>query len=113
LLRASKKFPEYGILSPIHLSSKGLDYDAQFFKYANIEEEHLPNNLDDLCNSERLFQVPYVNAAAWLITKNCLQKVGGFDPLFFHYGEDNNYCQRVHYYGFVIGVLTNAFVKHD
>ena len=28
-------------------------------------------------------------------------------------GEDNNYCQRLTYHGFKIGVITNAYVYHD
>ncbi|PWI31505.1 glycosyltransferase family 2 protein [Flavobacteriaceae bacterium LYZ1037] len=113
LLKASNENPNYGILSPIHTNGKGLDYDVQFFKYANIKKNHLPSDFNKLANSEALFQVPYINAAAWLVSKSCLQKVGGFDPLFFHYGEDNNYCQRVHYHGFLVGVLTSAYVRHD
>ena len=34
-------------------------------------------------------------------------------PYFYHYGEDDNYCQRVIYNGFNIGVVSNSFVIHD
>ena len=55
----------------------------------------------------------FVNAAAWLVTADCLRKAGGFDPIFFHYGEDDNYAQRVIHWGFGIGVLTCATIRHD
>jgi len=58
-------------------------------------------------------KVPFVNAVAWLISRECLETIGGFDPLFFHYGEDDNYSQRVIYHGFKIGVLLKVFVIHD
>jgi GT2 family glycosyltransferase len=60
-----------------------------------------------------VYDVPFVNAAGWLLSKTCLMTVGGFDPIFFHYGEDDNYCQRVSYHGFKIGVLPSTYMVHD
>ena len=60
-----------------------------------------------------VYDLPFVNAAGWLISKECLMTVGGFDPMFFHYGEDDNYCQRVLFHEFKIGVLPNALMVHD
>ena len=54
-----------------------------------------------------------INAATWLIPKNTLETVGGFDPMFFMYGEDDNYCQRVQYHGLNIGITPNCLIKHD
>src|SRR5690606_31512456 len=56
---------------------------------------------------------PFVNAAGWLLSRNILENIGGFDPIFFHYGEDDNYCQRAQYHGFKIGIVPNAFLLHD
>ena len=55
----------------------------------------------------------FVNAAAWLISKDCLSVIGGFDPLFFHYGEDENYCQRARFHNIKIGIANFALIKHD
>ena len=44
---------------------------------------------------ENYYEVDFVNAAAWLLSRECIDKVGLFDSLFFHYGEDVNYCQRL------------------
>ena len=33
--------------------------------------------------------------------------------MFFHYGEDDNYCQRVKYHKYFIGIAPNVFVIHD
>jgi GT2 family glycosyltransferase len=60
-----------------------------------------------------VYEVPFVNAAGWLLSKKCLETVGGFDPVFFHYGEDDNYCQRVLFHGLKIGVTPQTFLKHD
>lgn len=61
----------------------------------------------------QIYQVPLVNAAAWLLSRKCLEAVGGFDPLFLYYGEYDNYCQRATYSGIKIGVIPNAFIIHD
>ena len=54
-----------------------------------------------------------VNAAAWLIPKKTLEIVGGFSPLFFLYGEDDNYCQRVKFHNLKIGICPGSYIKHD
>lgn len=59
------------------------------------------------------FDVPFVNAAVWLLPRKTLQKVGGFDPIFFHYGEDKNYAQRLIYHGLKTIVVPEARAVHD
>ena len=114
LVKLQTDEPEYAILSPIHLNGKGDKLDLNFSKYMNqgINEEYY----SDLVLNHTLksiYSVPFVIAAGWLISKPCLITVGGFDPIFFHYGEDDNYCQRVLFHGFKIGVASNTFLRHD
>ena len=52
-------------------------------------------------------------AAHWLISIDCLKKVGGFSPTFPHYGEDDNYIQRTKYFNYKIGIVPNANAIHD
>lgn len=61
----------------------------------------------------KLFRAPFVNAAAWLLPVSTINTIGGFDPIFFHYGEDNNYCQRILYHNLKIGVVLGTFIRHD
>jgi len=42
-----------------------------------------------------------------------LEIVGGFDPIFFHYGEDDNYMHRVHFHGMKIGICPKVRIVHD
>lgn len=106
--------PKYGILSPIHVTGnrEKLDYNFSHFMLREKSGQFysdfvLGNSIKDV------YDVPFVNAAAWLVSKSCFEKVGGFDPLFFHYGEDDNYCQRVLFHNLKIGVLPNCYVIHD
>lgn len=114
LMSFQKQFPEYGILSPIHITGDQKKLDKNFSNF--MLKEKTGQFYSDFVLGNILapvYEVPFVNAAAWLISKKCLETVGGFDPLFFHYGEDDNYCQRVLFHGFNIGVLPRCYIIHD
>ncbi|MBC8034681.1 MAG: glycosyltransferase family 2 protein [Chitinophagaceae bacterium] len=115
LVKAHISHPEFGILSPVHLNGTGANFDDHFYQYL------LKSDIKDMISSclikdekhHSIISTPFVNAAAWLISKDCLTKTGGFDPIFFHYGEDDNYAQRVLFKKFKIGILPASRVIHD
>ena len=114
LIAVQKNNPSYGILSAIHLNGQGNRLDQNFSNYVSYKNN--PHFYSDFILNKSLdevYEVPFVNAAGWLLSRSILEKVGGFDPMFFHYGEDDNYCQRAIYHGFKIGVVPNAFLLHD
>ncbi|MEM6517244.1 MAG: glycosyltransferase, partial [Bacteroidota bacterium] len=114
LVDFQERKPNYGILSPIHLAGNKNQLDNNFAKYMNKELSGRFYSDFVLRNAiAPVYDVPFVNAAAWLLSRKCLNQIGGFDPLFFHYGEDDNYCQRVLYHKFRIGVMPNSFIIHD
>ena len=97
--------PNLGIVSPLHYTANETTLDENFNTYFNrsrVEEE-----------SESIRIVPFINAAAWLVSKECFLKTGYFDPIFNHYGEDRNFCERVKYQGYKIGVAKNSAICHD
>lgn len=114
LISVSKKYPEYGILSPMHYNGngEGLDYNFSTF----ISPEKCKGLLSDIAVNvplKDIYKVPFVNAAAWLLTKKCIEIVGGFNPSFFHYAEDINYSDRVIYHKLKIGVVPHTKIFHD
>jgi GT2 family glycosyltransferase len=113
LISLHQKNPNYGIISPIHLDGKGEQIDYNFSTYLNAN--NCENFLSDLYlkKTKEIYHTAFINAACWMISKDCLQKVGLFDDLFFHYGEDRNYCQRVIYHGFKIGIYASETILHD
>lgn len=72
LVGLAEKYPDYGVLSPVHLDGKGEHLDGSFAKY-----------------------------------------VGGFSPLFFHYGEDVDYIHRMRFYGYRVGYTPLTSGCHD
>jgi GT2 family glycosyltransferase len=58
------------------------------------------------------YRIKFVNAAAWFIPSFILKKVGGFDPIFPQYAEDNDFVNRLHYHGYEVGICSYSFIKH-
>ncbi|MBC7493965.1 MAG: glycosyltransferase family 2 protein [Flavobacterium sp.] len=104
LVKTAQLNPELGIISPVHLTANEKDLDQNFETYFS---KKINNNSTDYD------EVTFVNAAAWLVSKACFDKVGLFEPLFNHYGEDRNFCDRVIFHGFKISIEPDAFIVHD
>lgn len=114
LVKVHDLHPKYGILSPLHVAADGKhlnmlidDGKSQFAKNAEL--------LSDLCcgTVKEVYPIAYVNAAAWLLPRKTLETVGGFDPIYFHYEEDDDYLNRVRYHKMGIGLCLQARITHD
>ncbi|WP_372938263.1 glycosyltransferase family 2 protein [Seonamhaeicola sp.] len=112
LLQVAKKNPQYGIISPIHLNGDGTKLDLNFSGYIKQSNQLFYDALFQNFKKD-VYSVPFVNAAGWLLSEATLKTIGGFDPIFFHYGEDDNYCQRVIYHKLKVGVVPNTYLYHD
>ncbi|MDZ7379583.1 MAG: glycosyltransferase family 2 protein [candidate division KSB1 bacterium] len=107
---------EYGILSPMHLNGDGSQIDYLFSRHlARSSNPSYTQLLSDLYRGHlaEVYPVPFVNAAAWLLSRSCLMQVGGFDPLFFMYGEDADYCRRATFHGFKVGLVPLVVIFHE
>ncbi len=102
------------ILSPIHLNGTAEKFDNAYLSAAVFEDSNVEfvNNLF-FSNLKDYYIVEKINAAAWMISRETIESIGGFNPLFFHYGEDINYCQRLKYFGKVIAFTPKATICHD
>lgn len=109
----SAQTPEYAIVSPVHLNGSGDALDSNFACY--VLNSLTPAVIEDIYFNRvhNIYDVHYINAAAWLMNMKCVEIVGGFDPSFFMYGEDDNYALRVKYHGFKIGICPSAKIYHD
>ena len=106
LVETSLAHPNYGILSPIHLTAKGDKLDSGFADYSGYKQlEELPLS--------PITPIPFINAAFWMIPTDVLRKVGGFCPLFYHYGEDKDFVNRLHYHHYTVGYSPKVFGNHD
>ncbi len=93
----------WGIVSPMQMRPDLTTPDRRF-------RRHYHGTMESV---DVVQPVRFVMAAHWMISADCIKQVGLFSPAFRHYGEDNNYCDRVRFHGFGIGVLPSAVAVHD
>lgn len=112
LVEIAEQHPEYGILSPVHLNAKRTAINMQMGVGAHHRNEKLLSDLY-IGNVGDVYETNYVNAAAWLLPRKTLENIGGFDPIFKHYEEDDNYLNRVIYHDMKIGICPTVQIIHD
>lgn len=94
---------KWGLISPMQMKPDLKTPDRRF-------NRHYHGTMDPV---DTVQPVRFVMAAHWMLPVWCLRSVGLFSPAFTHYGEDNNYCERVKYHGYGVGVLPSAMAVHD
>ena len=107
LLKLCRKYPQYGVLSPIHLTGKGDKLDHGFAIYTGVDK------LSRFDRDKDVISVPFINAAFWMIPAKVLCEIGGFCPLFYHYGEDKDYANRLISHRYLIGYSPLVLGWHD
>ncbi len=116
LMKVAQNNPEFGIISPIHLAGdeKTLDFGFRnYIRRTTVANHYLSDIMVDANTTQELYQLDFINAAAWLLPKHTIEKVGGFNPLFFHYGEDREYMNRVAFHELKAGFVPHCYMVHD
>lgn len=103
---------DYAIISPIHLNGDGNHIDLYF---RDCVLGKCPAYLEQtiVAGDNSVFESEFIPAAAWFLPRKTIEEIGGFDSLFYHYGEDDNYCLRCRYHHRRIVFTTKAFIHHD
>ena len=99
-----------GILSPMQMTASGDRPDMRF------ERKCPAKAIEDLFGAVtdgKVYDTKFVMAAHWMVSRECLQKVGGFSPAFPHYGEDDNFIHRARLKGYRVCVHSGAKAVHD
>ena len=91
------------VVSPIHWDWKGEE------PYKHFDRRYAPQ----WRNRQEPFEVPFIHAASWLMTRNTVRQVGGFNPAFFMYGEDNEWAHRLKKAGGRFVVHPDGALYHD
>jgi GT2 family glycosyltransferase len=103
----------FGVISPLHLTGSGKGLDAGFANCISKNPEIDPLNFTEKNANNYVHKAPFINAAAWLVSKETIEEVGGFDPLFHHYGEDFEYSNRLKFHDLKMGFVSNCCIYHD
>lgn len=58
------------------------------------------------------FSKEWIEGSSFFIRKKCFEQIGGFDPLYFMYWEDAEYCRRARYFGWRVNVVPGSVCRH-
>jgi GT2 family glycosyltransferase len=103
-----------GIICPMQFSAEERLLDEIFMQH--YLAQFSPELLSDALLGKELKQqyaIEAAPAAAWLLTREFLESVGGFDPLFFMYCEDDDLCARAKYHGYQVQIVPRARFYHS
>ena len=117
LLKVYEEYPdkkEIGIISPMHIDGTEKKLDIFLDKYIsyNCDKTRLISDLY-FQTLQPVYELDFINAAHWFIPRETVETVGGFNPFFFHYGEDNEYVNRVHFHKKKVLLAPKSKVVHD
>lgn len=112
LIDIQKSHPQYGILSPMHIRE---DRKSLYIQIEDGKTDHGNKLLSDCYfgHLDDIYPFSYINAAAWLLPRSTIEIVGGFDPIFPLYGEDDDYLNRLHFHGLTLGLCPKVRIVHD
>lgn len=105
LIAAQKQHPEYLVLSPLQMNTEQGGVEKQFNVYVHRFKVDV--------SAQDIQDVEFCNAALWLLAIQGIKIVGGFDPIFPHYGEDTDFLQRVMFHKGKIGILPTVKAYHE
>lgn len=104
--------PTFSVASPLQCSPDADHVDAKTLRgYLN---PYAQSYLADACLGRiaHYYVVHGLNAAAWFIRTEIFNTAGGFDPLFFMYGEDDDLLTRWKHHGVKFVLLPACRIVH-
>jgi GT2 family glycosyltransferase len=104
--------PGFAIVSPLHCSPNTEQIDLRTL--GGYLQRHATAFLSDaaLGRLQPHYPIHGINAAAWMLRASVFRTVGGFDPLFFMYGEDDDLMARFAQHGLRTALLPASRVVH-
>ena len=114
LIAIHQRHPEFGVLAPLQLNGTGSLIDSLFYEYSVVPCRQLISDLFKTASERKIvYKTNFANAACWLLPRTTIEQIGGFDPLFPHYGEDDDYINRIKFHKMDVGLCPLEIVFHD
>ena len=114
LLAAAEAHPGYGVLSPMQMQDGCKELDVQFEKIFRSAQNDTGGACHPVAEGPGICRVKRVMAAHWLVPLRVIRQVGPFEEeLFPHWGQDDEWCNRLHIYGLKAGIVPDARAVHD
>lgn len=106
LSRAADADPRIGIMGPV------------FWKWDSDEPNHYmvgrcPDVIEFMTDTSRPpVDRDWIEGSSFFIRRECHEQLGGFDPLYFMYWEDAEYCRRARVRGWRVVVVPGSICRH-
>lgn len=112
LTRHLEAHPDVGVVAPLHCSPDADHIDRRTFR--GYLQRHAEGYFCDLAvgQPQVSYRVSGVNAAGWLVRASVFRAFGGFDPLYFMYGEDDDLLARWAHHGVAFDLLPSVRMVH-
>lgn len=103
---------DIGVVSPLHCSPDLTSVDAKTLQYYlhPFARDYLSDAM--LGRVRPYYRIRGINAAAWFIRTSVFGIVGGFDPIFFMYGEDDDLLERMGMHDIPFALLPATRLVH-
>lgn len=104
--------PRYGVATPLHCSPDLHYLDTKTLRV--YLQKYAASYLSDACLGQvkKYYSIRGINAAAWYVRASIFMKTGGFDPLFFMYGEDDDLIARFAFHQAEFALVPDAKIVH-
>jgi GT2 family glycosyltransferase len=112
LLAFMHEHPEVEVSSPLHCSPDFSRVDCR--TYTGYLSRFASDWLCDAAmgQSKDWYRIRGINAAVWMVRSATFRRVGGFDPLFFMYAEDDDLIARLAHHKAVFGLVPAIRALH-
>lgn len=127
LIKTLEKNPSAGMVAPKIYFAKGYEYQKNYekedlgkiiwygggsFDWDNVMSKHLGIDEVDSGQYDEVKETDFISGCSFLVKKEVIEKVGGFDEKLFAYFEDNDFLQRVKGAGFKLFYNGQVFIYH-
>lgn len=127
LIKTLEKNPSTGIVAPKIYFAKGYEYQKNYeekdlgkviwygggsFDWDNVMSKHLGIDEVDSGKYDDTKETGFISGCCFLVKKEVIEKVAGFDEKLFAYFEDNDFLEKVKRAGFKLFYNGKVFIYH-
>ncbi len=105
-------FSDAALACPLQFNYEGTEINADMLKSYLVWQ--VPEIFSDIYFNriKNTYRIHGTNAAAWFFRVISLKTLGGFDPLYFMYCEDDDLLYRLNHHGMHVDLVPSAIVCH-
>ncbi len=109
MIEVGEQEPSLGILGAVQLRYDNEDWNSWTHTALSPAQQML---LSSQGQCPAWLEMEWVEGSCFAIKRKVIKSVGLFDPIFFSFYEEIDYCRRARYHGFRTGLVTQSRLHH-